>query len=196
MTGFAFVHTDRDRGRVAAMLRRAAGFGFRGVKVHGSQGEPTRELCEAARELELTVLVDVVGRPDIIELVAPQYPDVPFVVAHLGSFVDDWRAHLRFIDHLVRHRNVFADTSGVRRFDYPQEAARRAGPRKLLFGSDGLWLHPGLELHRVRLLGLPPRDEARVLGGNALRPLRRSGNSPRWPDRPSPGRPRPVGARA
>ena len=33
--GFAFVHPDRDRGRVVLMLREAVGrFGFRGIKVH------------------------------------------------------------------------------------------------------------------------------------------------------------------
>jgi predicted TIM-barrel fold metal-dependent hydrolase len=181
LIGFAFVNTLRDRGRVSAMLHRAAlHFGFQGVKVHGSEGMPTRELCEAARRLRFPVLVDVVGKPDVMDLIAPQYPDVPFVVAHLGSFMDDWRAHLRVIDQMVRHRNVFADTSGVRRFDYLDEAVRRAGPSKLLFGSDGPWLHPGLELHKIRLLGLRPRDEAAVLGGNALRLLRRPlGSLPR-----------------
>jgi len=55
---------------------------------------------------------------------AGQYPDVQFVVAHLGSFVDDWRAHQTVIDCMVRLPNVHADTSGVRRFDYLVEAVR------------------------------------------------------------------------
>jgi hypothetical protein len=45
----------------------------------------------------------------------------------------------------------------------------RAGAHKLLFGSDGPWLHPGLELHKIRLLGLPEREQALILGGNAIR---------------------------
>jgi hypothetical protein len=40
-----------------------------------------------------------------------------------------------------------------------------------LFGSDGPWLHPGLELHKVRLLGLPPDQEGLILGGNIIRLL-------------------------
>lgn len=60
----------------------------------------------------------------------------------------------------------------MRRFDYIVQAVRRAGPRKLLFGSDGPWLHPGVEITKIRLLGLGPREEAMVLGGNALRLLR------------------------
>jgi predicted TIM-barrel fold metal-dependent hydrolase len=45
----------------------------------------------------------------------------------------------------------------------------RAGARKLLFGSDGPWLHPGLELQKIRLIGLPAADEALILGDNARR---------------------------
>ena len=37
---------------------------------------------------------------------------------------------------------------------------RRAGARKVLFGSDGPWLHPGVELAKVHALGLSPQDEA------------------------------------
>jgi len=45
----------------------------------------------------------------------------------------------------------------------------RAGPRKILFGSDGPWLHPGVELAKVRALGMPPSQERLVLGNNFLR---------------------------
>jgi predicted TIM-barrel fold metal-dependent hydrolase len=68
---------------------------------------------------------------------------------------------------------VYADTSGVRHFDYIVQAIKRAGARKVLFGSDGPWLHPGVELHKIRLLGLPPKAESLVLGGNALRLIQR-----------------------
>jgi predicted TIM-barrel fold metal-dependent hydrolase len=125
------------------------------------------------------VLVDVTGRPHGLHMLAPQYPDVAFVVAHLGSFWDDWRAQQQTVDILTRYPNVYADTSGVRRFDYLAEAVQRAGAGKLLFGSDGPWLHPDLELEKIRLLRLPADQEARILGGNALRLLRQRAPSPR-----------------
>jgi hypothetical protein len=114
----------------------------------------------------------VVGEPHRVELLAREYPDVVFIVPHLGSFADDWRTHVQVIDQIARLPNIYADTSGCRRFDFLIEAIRRAGPRKLLFGSDGPWLHPALELQKIRLLGLPPPDEALVLGGNLLRLIR------------------------
>jgi len=168
--GYAFVHPDRDRGRVFNMVKTAVEqYGFRGIKVHRYDGRITREICEAARAFALPVLYDVMGEVSVVELLAREYPDVIFIIPHLGSFADDWRAQLALIDHLVRHPNVYTDTSAIRRFDLLQEAVRRAGPGKILFGSDGPWLHPGVELVKVRVLGLPQHEEQLILSGNFLR---------------------------
>jgi uncharacterized protein len=172
LVGFAFVHARRDRGRIKAMVERAVRqWGFRGIKVHGHEAMPGREVCEAARAFRLPLLVDVAGKPSIIEMLAPEYRDVNFVVPHLGSFADDWRAHQQVIDQLVRHPNVYCDTSGVRRFDYLVQAVRRAGAYKIIYGSDGPWLHPGVEIEKVRLLSLSQPEEMLILGGNAVRLL-------------------------
>jgi uncharacterized protein len=172
LIGFAFTHATRDAGRILCMVERAHRWGFRGIKAHGFEAMPTRELCEAARAFRMPLLADVVGRAEVVDMLAPQFPDVNFIIPHLGSFADDWRAHQRVIDQVVRYPNVYADTSAVRRFDYIVEAIQRAGARKILFGSDGPWLHPGLELHKIRLLGLPEDQEALILGGNVIRLLR------------------------
>lgn len=173
--GFAMVHAQRDRGRVLSMLGVAIErYGFAGIKVHRHDAPISREICDAARRLRVPVLYDLAGESWVCELLAEQYPDVPFIIPHLGSFADDWRAQMAMADHLVRHPNIHADTAGVRRFDLLAQAVKRAGPHKILFGSDGPWLHPGLELEKVRLLGLSPADEALVTGGNLLRLLRLS----------------------
>ncbi|HLH03135.1 MAG TPA: amidohydrolase family protein [Bryobacteraceae bacterium] len=170
LIGFVMVHARRDAGRIRRMVKTAVdAWQFRGIKVHGLEASPTRELCEAARMFALPVLVDVGLKPEIIEMLAPQYRDVNFIVPHLGSFIGDWKAHQQVIDQIVRHPNVFTDTSSVRHYDYIVQAIRRAGPRKVLFGSDGPYLHPGVEIHKIRLLGLSPENEALVLGGNILR---------------------------
>lgn len=167
--GFAFVHPLRDRGRVGAMVKEAVErLGFVGLKVHRYDARITREICEAAAAYALPVLYDVMGEVSVVELLAAEYPHVSFIIPHLGSFADDWKAQAAFIDQLARHPNIYTDTSGVRRFDLLAEAVRRAGAHKILFGSDGPWLHPGVELAKVRALGLSPADEARVLGGNFL----------------------------
>jgi predicted TIM-barrel fold metal-dependent hydrolase len=175
LVGFAWVHPKRDAGRVGHILDLAMAAGLRGIKVHAHEASPGREVCEAAAERGLPILVDVLGRAHLIDLFAPAFPQVTFIVAHLGSFADDWRAHQTVVDALGRHPNVFTDTSGVRRFDYLVSALRHAGPRKILFGSDGPWLHPALELHKIRLLGLPAAAHALVCGGNAQRILAEAG---------------------
>ncbi len=168
--GFAFVHAERDRGRIHDVVRIAVqDYGFLGIKVHRHDARITREVCRAARAFHLPVLYDVMEETSVVELLAQEYADVDFIIPHLGSFADDWRAQLAMIDHLVRHPNIYADTSGVRRFDLLEQAAQRAGARKLLFGSDGPWLHPGVELAKVHALRLSAEGEALVVGGNFLR---------------------------
>ncbi len=170
LIGFVFLHAKRDAGRIHAMVSKAVReWGFRGIKVHGHQAMVTREICDVARAHRLPVLVDVVGKASVVEMLATSYPDVNFIIPHLGSFADDWKAQQQVVDQLVRYPNVYGDTSGVRRFDYIVQAVRRAGAGKVLFGSDGPWLHPGVEIEKIRLLRLPPDHQARILGGNIAR---------------------------
>jgi uncharacterized protein len=172
LIGFAFINPRADQGRVRALVATAVQrHGFRGLKVHQHDGRITREVCETARHFRLPILYDVMGEITTIDLVAREYPDVAFIVPHLGSFADDYRAQVALIDLLVRLPNVHADTAGVRRFDLLEQAVARAGARKILFGSDGPWLHPGVELAKIHALRLTPTAAAQVLGGNLLRLL-------------------------
>ena len=172
LIGFAGVHPRQDRGNVLHLLSTAVhDYGFRGVKVHGHIGFANREVCEAVQALQIPLLYDVVGRMEVVDMIAPQFPSVNFIIPHMGSFADDWRAQQQMVEQLVRFPNVYADTSGVRRFDYIVEAVRRAGPHKLIFGSDGPWLHPGVELAKIKALGLPAAQEAMIFGGNLMRIL-------------------------
>jgi predicted TIM-barrel fold metal-dependent hydrolase len=177
--GFAFVHPERDRGRIGDLIDRAVRrYRFRGIKAHRHDGRLTREVCAVADRWRLPVLYDPMGDIAPLDVVAAAYPRVTFIVPHLGSFADDWRAQRAFLDVLVRHPNVHTDTSGVRRFDLLVEAVRRAGPGKVLFGSDGPWLHPGVELAKVHALGLPSAAQRLVLGGNLLRLVARVRSAP------------------
>jgi predicted TIM-barrel fold metal-dependent hydrolase len=168
--GYAMVHAARDAGRIGAIVGEAVtSWGACGIKMHKHDARISREVCEVARSFALPVLYDVMGEAYPMELVAEEYPDVAFVLPHLGSFAGDWRVHRAVIDLLARHPNIYTDTSGVREFDLLAEAVRRAGPQKVLFGTDGPRLHPGVELCKVYALGLPPAQENLVLAANWLR---------------------------
>ena len=170
-SGLAFVHAARDRGRIGAMVKRMVGAGFRGIKCHRADARITREVCDVAARLNVPVLYDVFGEVESVSLFAPLYPSVKFVIPHMGSYADDWRHQRNFVDILATFPNVYTDSAGVRNFDSLVAAVRRAGPGKVLFGSDGPWLHPGVELAKVRELivelKLGGEDAARLLGGNA-----------------------------
>lgn len=167
--GFAFVHAERDKGRINELLKVAVEqYGFRGIKVHRHDARISREICEVARKYRIPVLYDPTGEVSTVELIATEFPDVNFIIPHLSSFADDWRAQISFIDLLSRHKNVFTDTSGVRRFDLLEMAVKRAGAQKILFGTDGPWLHPKVELAKIYALGLSEGDLQLVLAKNLL----------------------------
>lgn len=168
--GFAFLHAERDRGRIHQMVDTAVQeYGFCGLKVHRHDSRISREICNAARKHHIPILYDPTGEIATVELVAAEYPDVNFIIPHLSSFADDWRAQISFIDMLVRHPNLYTDTSGVRRFDVLELAFERAGSGKILFGTDGPWLHPAVEI--AKIYALKPDDEelAQMLGGNIIK---------------------------
>jgi predicted TIM-barrel fold metal-dependent hydrolase len=177
--GYAFVHPVRDRGRVAVLVGKAVQrYGFLGIKVHRHDARITREICDVALHYSLPVLYDVMGEVSVVELLAVEYPGVNFIIPHLGSFADDWRAQNALLYPLSRHPNVYTDTSGIRRFELLDAAVGRAGAGKILFGTDGPWLHPEVELAKVRALRLSSEDERKVLSENFLRLVARVKRAP------------------
>ena len=172
-TGVAFVNPVADAGRVASMVERAVDqWGFRGIKVHWRDGRMTREIAEVARRRRLPVIYDPGGDNAVIEMIARTYPDVAWIIPHLSSFADTWKSQVAFVDQLTRFPNVFTDSSGVRYFDVLRDAVRRAGAHKVLFGTDGPFLHPAVELSKIRALQLDRTARSLVLGGNIVRLMR------------------------
>jgi len=167
--GYLFVNARTEAGRVGERVADAVGAGFCGIKVHAHDAPITREVAEAARRWQLPVLYDARGDTASVEMVTRSYPDVAWIVPHLSSFADDWKAQCAFVDQLVRVPNLFTDTSGVRYYDLLDDAVRRAGPTKVLFGSDGPFLHPGVELAKALALPLDRTGREAVLSGNVLR---------------------------
>lgn len=168
--GYIFVNADRDRGRIDLLVREGvASHGFVGIKLHRHDSRISREVCEVALKHKLPVLYDVMGEVSATHLLARQFPTVNFIIPHLGSFADDWAAQKSFIGSLVAYRNIYTDTSGIRRFELLEEAVARAGARKILFGSDGPFLNPEVELAKIYALRLQENDFVDVTSRNWLR---------------------------
>jgi uncharacterized protein len=169
LMGFAFVHAAKDAGRIYEMVKTAVQqYGFCGIKVHRYNAPISREICETAKVFRLPVLYDVMGDVSQVDLIATEYPEVNFIIPHLSSFADDWKSQLAFLSPLERFPNIYTDLSGVRRFDLIQQAVQRAGAGKILFGSDGPWIHPGIELEKIYALHLTPHEQEKILYKNFL----------------------------
>jgi uncharacterized protein len=71
-----------------------------------------------------------------------------------------------------RRENVYLETS-VGSFVAIQEAVRRVGAGRLVFGSEGPVHHVGAELRKIELLKLRTEDQERICAGNicAIAPL-------------------------
>jgi len=167
--GFAKHDPQTESGRLGPKLRREVeSLGLKGLKLHRL---PTRELLDAVAELGIPVLY----HPEKVanfHMIAAEYPQVPFLMAHLGNFASrDWAEHLEAISVARRYPNVYLETSSVVFFKFLEMAARELGASKLIFGSDGPEVDSRVELYKIRLLKLAPADEARVLGGNIARLL-------------------------
>jgi predicted TIM-barrel fold metal-dependent hydrolase len=169
LIGFAKHDGKTEAGRIGPMLRREVReLGLRGLKLHGT---PTPEMVEAAAELGIPILFHPARVADGLAAVESA-PQVPFILAHLGSFASrEWQEHVRAIEAARRYPNLYLETSSVVFFDYLERAARELTAEKLIFGSDGPLVDPRVEIHKIRLLKLGPEAEAQVLGGNILRLL-------------------------
>ena len=92
---------------------------------------------------------------------ARQFPKTNFILGHMGfgPADQDGLAAATELD------NFFLETS-TGNFLHIQEAVRRAGTGKVIFGSEFPLSHPAAELKKIQLLHLPEVEENRILQGN------------------------------
>src|SRR5436190_19653341 len=170
--GFAKHDPETEAGKIRRMLtQEVREMGLKGLKLHKL---PTREVLDTVAELKIPILFHPPKVSDYHQIAA-LYPEIPFIMAHLGSFASaNYAEHLAAIDVAKRYPNVYLETSSVVFFEFLELAARELPPEKILFGSDGPLVDSRVELFKIRLLKLPKDHEAKVLSGNILRLLRMS----------------------
>ena len=167
--GFAKHDSGTEAGKIRNMLRREVReLGLKGLKLHGV---PSEEMVETAAELKIPILYHPSTVRESLEVVR-SYPEVAFILAHLGSFASrDWTEHVQAIEAAKQLPNLYLDTSSVVFFGYLERAAQELPAEKLIFGSDGPLVDSRVELYKIRLLKLPQTKERLILGGNILRLL-------------------------
>jgi len=166
--GFARHDPQAEGDRIPEMLaHEVKDLGLKGLKVSKL---PTRGVLEAVSKLGIPVIYHA-ERAVTFNMMAQEFPNTPFIVAHMGSHIFNWGEHIVAIDLARRFPNVYLDTSQVAFFKLLEMAVREVGAGKLIFGSDGPEFDSRAELYKIKLLKLSPADEARVLGGNIQRLL-------------------------
>ncbi|MGQ9630146.1 MAG: amidohydrolase family protein [bacterium] len=173
---FCSVH-PRDPQK-AEKLRRYASLGARGVKLHPPfqrvrpDSPPSMEICEEVEGLGIPVIFHTgnrvrVGKESSASLrhfpkVISEFPEVKFVLAHIGADQHDLAIELA-----GRHDNVWVEVSG-QTTEVILKALKALGSEKILYGSDWAWYNVPFSLSRVLLATEgDPVARRRILQENA-----------------------------
>ena len=92
---------------------------------------------------------------------ARQFPKTNFILGHMGFGPADQEG----LAAAIELNNFFLETS-TGNFLHIKEAVRRAGPSKIIFGSEFPLSHPAAELKKIQLLNLPENDTEMILHRN------------------------------
>jgi predicted TIM-barrel fold metal-dependent hydrolase len=134
-------------------------------------GSHSRALVDVAREAGLIVNVHSGGHnshPHEIGALARRYPDVTFIMDHMGYRNDGEAALLEAEDN----PNIYLGaTIAAVEPSFVVNAIKRVGAERVIFGSNAPNVYPDLAAESLRRAKLGAEAEALVLGGNLSRLL-------------------------
>jgi predicted TIM-barrel fold metal-dependent hydrolase len=114
-----------------------------------------------ASRFRAVVLIHVEKEASYILPMADKYPDVTFIVAHLGG-----EAYVDAVE-FAKHKNVYTDTSGIASSNnlMVEYAYSRIGADRILFGTDTY--SAAFQRGRIEFALIPKEDKQRILRDNA-----------------------------
>lgn len=92
---------------------------------------------------------------------ARQFPGTQFILGHMGFGPAD----VEGMEAAASLDNIFLETSTCN-FLHLKQSVKKAGPRKIIFGSEFPLSHPAVELQKILLLKLPESERDLILGEN------------------------------
>ena len=179
---YAYALPSYERPALEELEEAIGGRGFRGIKIHIGECRLTEYIIDPVLELAaehgVPCLVDFGGDFASTERIARGFPETKLIVAHFGKYLCSDAALIeRFIDLAESCENVWLDASGVVLVWTIEEAARRIGAERILFGTDGphpmpsLVTFAALPIKQIRMLALTEEQEHLILGGSIARLL-------------------------
>jgi predicted TIM-barrel fold metal-dependent hydrolase len=134
-------------------------------------GAAVRALVDIARDAGIVVNVHSTGNhgdPLEIGALARRYPDVPFIMDHMG-YRNDGRAAIAAAED---NPNIFLGTT-IAAFEpsFVATAIRAVGPERIIFGSNLPACYPDLAMESLRRGHFGAEAESLIFGGNLARML-------------------------
>lgn len=176
--GYSRVDPNRRQRAIDEMRRGHDEYGFRGLKLHPLWEHfqpnnlklmaPIAELCaEYSWPIIFHAGYYPTCEPALFIPLAERYPEVNFIVAHLGY------AHVA--DSIIAANlcsNIYLETSGNSTAGAINEVLRQVDVRQILYGSDLPFTDPNDVQSKITLLpGFSDETRRLVLGGNMARLL-------------------------
>lgn len=105
--------------------------------------------------------------PWSIALLAERFPEVKVMMIHMGH------GHGVYIDAALkmarRYPNIYLEMSGMPMSSKIREAYESVGSDRIMFGTDGPFHHPSVEIQKVKVCGLGEEAQQRIFYDNALK---------------------------
>jgi len=153
------------------LLEQSFENGFRGLKLSpmthqfSFASKAMAELAACCGDYGYPVYTHVVYSPGActarLASLAREFPRTNFILGHMGFGPADQEG----LEAAIELDNFFLETS-TGSFLHIKEAVAKAGPGKLIFGSEFPLSHPKAELEKIFLLDLKANDLKKILCGN------------------------------
>lgn len=174
---YAYALPNYERPVIEELEEAVSALGFKGIKIHIGECRLTDYIIDPvlrlAAEHGAPCLVDFSADLGSAERIARDFPDTKLIVAHFGKYLcPDPGLVDGFIKLAEAHGNVWLDASGVILGWKIEDAVRRIGAERILFGTDGPHTAPDLNafaraaIKQVHMLELSERDKSLILGGS------------------------------
>lgn len=142
-----------------------------GIKLHPlhhnySLADYSREILSFAADHHAVILIHPEDDPHYILPYADTYPDVTFIIAHLGSYGGS--PYTDVITH-AKHRNVYTDTSGIASTwnQVIEYTVSQVGSDHILFGTDTY--AASFQRGRIEYACISDTDKENILRRNSER---------------------------
>jgi predicted TIM-barrel fold metal-dependent hydrolase len=131
-----------------------------------------KKIMDIAQEHRIPIATDGEKEKSALFRIVNDYPDVPVILMHLGSFDNwVWQNGKAYMDLLEKADNFFMASCFEIIHFFLEEAIKRS-PEKVVFGSDSPNLPPSMELKRIEVMKLDSEQHALVVGGTLAKILK------------------------